>query len=301
MLKDKIGKALALDPDYIEIISKRNNKYTRYHIDKKGGGKREILHPSKELKVLQRWLIYNIFNNFEESEFSYAYSKGDSIRKNALVHTQSKYILHSDIKNFFPSIKREMISHFFDNNAEIVKNLGLSEADIKVIMDICLYNGEYLVVGSVASPKIANLIMRDFDNELFTQISHKGTFKYTRYADDITISSGEYIPEELVNIIRETLEKFGFCMNEHKTYFSSKKRRRQVTGVVIDNNDEIISIGNKKYKAFQRNLYEFLIKGKGDASYLRGYLSYIKSINKNQYLQLKRTYEQYDKEGKIFY
>ena len=301
MLKDKIGKALALDPDYIEIISKRNNKYTRYYIDKKSGGKREILHPSKELKVLQRWLVYNIFNNFQESKFSYAYSKGDSIRKNALAHKQSKYILHSDIKNFFPSINREMLDHFFNSNTEIVKNLRLSEADLKLIMDICLYRGRYLVVGSVASPRIANLIMKDFDNELFAQISDRGTFKYTRYADDITISSGEYIPEELVNIIRATLEKFGFCMNEHKTYFSSKKKRRQVTGVVIDNNDEIISIGNKKYKAFQRNLYEFLIKGKGDASYLRGYLSYIKSINKNQYLQLKRTYEQYDKEGKIFY
>lgn len=300
MLRDLIGKSLGIDPGYIENITERNDKYKRYYINKKGGGRRYILQPSKELKVIQSWMVKNIFTEFPISRYSYAYSKHDSILNNAQAHYGSRYILHSDIESFFPSIDEYKLRWFFNKNSTIINRLGLNPDDIDLILKICLYKGSYLVIGSPASPIISNIFMYDFDNELVQLLEGKGKYIYTRYADDITISSLNYIPCELIKDIQKLMEKYGFKINLKKTYFSSKKDCRRITGIVIDNNCEKMSIGNRRYKEFERAIYNYLIKKQGNREYLLGYLNFIKSINLSQYNQLRRIYVKYDKKAEIF-
>lgn len=296
-LSERIGKSLRIDPQYIEIISKRNNLYAKYSINKKNGGKRKILQPSAELKLLQKWLVINVFNNIPISRYSYAYSKGNSIKKNAQLHRYSRYILHTDIVNFFPTIDRQMVLKVLNENAHC---LNLSNQDINLILDICLFKGRCLVVGSVASPRLANIVMYNFDNELNQQLSKVDNFKFSRYADDIVISSMKYIDKEIVDIIEKTMVSYGFTMNKNKTYFMSKKNKRHITGVVIDNNRNRLSIGNKKYKEFERVLYKLLVKRDGDLESIRGYLAHIKEINEEQYKQLEVIYSRYDNEKILF-
>lgn len=299
-LSGQIAKSIRIDADYVEDIAKRNYLYAKYYIDKKGGGKREILQPSKELKVVQHWLLRHILSKFPVSEYSYAYSKGDSVKKNALVHQESRYMLHADIKNFFPSITRKMLTDYFAANQKIVNDLKLQKEDIDFILDICLYRGEYLVIGSVASPRISNMIMYKFDMELKEELDKITQLIYTRYADDIVISSKNYIDGEVVNIVAHLMEKNGFTINHKKTHFMNKKHRRQVTGVVIDNNLNKLSIGNAKYKMIKRCLYQYLVKGEGNPEYIKGYLAYIKELNVEQYNQIEQIYKKYDKSGQIF-
>lgn len=299
-LCEMMTRDLGIDPDYIMFCSKRNNLYAKYYIPKKNGGKREILQPSKELKVLQRWLVRNIFSYFPISEFSTAYSKGNSVRKNALLHQNSGYILHTDIKAFFPSIKREMLLDFFEKNKAIVDKIGLTAEDIQLILNICLYKGQYLVVGSVASPCIANIYMYEFDSSLYQKLSNIGKFNYTRYADDIIISSGKYIPKELIGLVENELSNLHLQLNDKKTYFMNKSNKRQITGVVMDNNKNRLSIGNKKYKLLKREMYNYFVKSEGDLGHIKGYLSYVRGINFEQYEQLERIYKRYDKKNEVF-
>lgn len=299
-LSDKMGNCLGIDSNYIKICSKRNNLYAKYYIPKKNGERREILQPSKELKVLQRWLVRNIFNEFPVSEFSSAYSKGNSVKRNAMQHKESNYICHTDIKDFFPSITRETMKRFFDENRDKINALELYEEDLELIMDICLYKGEKLVVGSVASPKIANIIMYKFDKELDEELSKIGNFIYTRYADDIVISSKKFIDKKVLNVIDTEMQKHGFRMNRKKTYFMNKSCKRKITGVVIDNNCSKLTIGNSKYKEIQREIYNFLIKGEGSIGHIKGYLAYMKDISNEQYMQLERIYKEYDRKHLLF-
>ena len=234
------------------------------------------------------------------SEYSYAYRKGDSVVKNADRHKNSKYLLHTDIINFFPSITRRMLIYYFVKNINIVRKLELTKDDIRFVLDVCLYKGKYLVVGSVASPTIANMVMYEFDNQLMNKLDEKGRFYYTRYADDIIVSSEKYINDDIINLIEDMMKKYDFNINRKKTYYMNKKCRRQVTGVVIDNNTNILTIGNRKYKLFERTLYKYLIKGDGDLEYIKGYLAYIKGVNNDQYDQLRKIYIKYDKDRKIF-
>lgn len=301
MLCKKIAEDLHIDEDYIRIISRRNDLYIKYVIKKKNNsGNRIIFHPSRELKVLQKWILNNLLKSFPISEFSSAYSKGDSIKKNAMKHKGSNFIFHTDIKNFFPSITREMLLDFFKENDDITKELKLSKKDIDLILDICLYRGMNLTIGSVASPRIANIFMHDFDISLNEGISKFGNLVYTRYADDIIISSKNYIDNEIVKVVDRELNKVNLIRNPDKTYFMSKQHKRQVTGVVIDNNSNKITVGNKKYKEFQRKIYNFLVKGEGDISRILGYLSFIEDLNKEQYEQLKTIYSKYDKYKQLF-
>ena len=63
-LSERIAKGIGIDESYVIIIASRNNLYAKYYIPKKNGRYRLILQPSKELKVLQHWLLRNIFAYF---------------------------------------------------------------------------------------------------------------------------------------------------------------------------------------------------------------------------------------------
>lgn len=295
-----MAEKLSVDKNYILLCSKRNNLYAKYWVKNHNGKPREVLQPSKELKALQYWLNYNLFDKFPVSRYSSAYEKGCSISRNASIHKGSNYVLHTDITKFFPSIDRDMMRAWMLKNKPILDDLEIDSEDIEVILDIVLYRGKSLVIGSVASPRIANRIMYDFDNELFELINSKGRYIYTRYADDIVISSKKYIPPEIADDIQKMLEKYQFVTNEKKTYFMNRRCKRQITGIVLDNNSESITIGSHKYKELKRRLYEFLVKNKGDEEKIKGYLAYVKDVNTEQYQRLKDIYVKYDKEHRLF-
>lgn len=263
------------------------------------GKKRKILQPSKELKVLQYWLVKNIFNNFPISKYSMAYQKGCSVKKNADYHKNSKYVLHTDIVNFFESITRETISCFFQKNKDIIDKFQLSPEEIKLIMDLVLYKGNNLVVGSVASPIISNCVMYEFDMRLGELLENK-KMKYTRYADDIIVSSNQFIDDSIIDDITHLLEEYGFKINTGKTYFMSKHKKREITGIVIDNNNNSLSLGTKKYSRLKRDIYNYLVKNKGSVGKIKGMLSYLKDINIDRYKALEKIYIKYDKKNELF-
>lgn len=298
-LIEEISKDLNIDKEYLKNIAKRNNLYKKYYIPK-NKKRRLIMQPTRELKVVQYWLCKNVFSNFEKSKYSRAYEKGCSIQKNAKEHSESNYILHMDIEKFFPSIDRKMVLGLFNDNPNVVNNLKLSNSDIVYILDIVLYKGSNLVIGSVASPLISNLVMYNFDNEVNNLLTQNGEYVYTRYADDIVVSSKNYIPKEIVANIENIMMKFGFVSNKEKTYFMNKSTKRQVTGVVIDNNSGKITIGTERYRKIKSQIYKYLVKNEGDVDKVRGYLAFVESINKKQYKQLKNIYLRYDKENKLF-
>lgn len=288
-----MSKELNLDTDYITKLSKNNSSYKMYVIPKKHGS-RIIYHPSKDLKLLQYWLVNRIFKKFPISKYSTAYSKGNSIKKNALMHKNSNYILHLDIEHFFESIT----SYHIDKLLNKINNLD--DNDKTLIKDIILFNGKYLVIGSVASPIVANCVMYDIDLKIFNNCIKNTDLIYTRYADDIIISSKSYINKEIINEISSILQDNNLKLNTKKTYFMNKKGKRYVTGITIDNNTNKLSLGHKQYRTIKNMIYNFLVKQIGNKDQILGYLSFIKDIDENKYNSLRSTYLKYDKSNSLF-
>ena len=289
-----MSKDLNLDIDFIKSIANKNNLYKKFKIKKRNGKDRIIYHPSKELKLLQYWLVRNIFSKFPISKYSTAFSKGNSIKKNALIHRNSNYILHMDIKNFFESIKYFHIDSLLDKISEI------DNEDRNLIKNIVLYEGENLVVGSVSAPIIANCLMYEIDLDIYNTCVKDRDLIYTRYADDIIISSKNYIDKNIVDDIKLLLEKRQFEINDKKTFFMNRKGRRTITGITIDNNNNNLSLGSKRYKKIKNMIYKYLLKNEGNKEILLGYLAYIKDIDENKYKKIKENYKVYDKNNELF-
>ena len=296
---DKIASDFKLDNAYILRIVLRSGFYYRdFKIPKHNGGTRDLSQPSPELKALQYWVLNNILNKIEVSDASYAYKKGDSIKKNAELHSKSRFIFHTDIHNFFPSITTSHLNSVLFNRRDVFEDLGICdiEKSISYVDKICFRNGT-LCIGAVSSPAISNIIMYSFDN-LLLEYCKRNHYIYSRYADDIYISSNKYIDKDVVCFVRQKLKDCGFQINNSKTRFYSPKYQRRVTGVIITDKSQI-SIGTERRTKIKKMIYNKLIYNQGNPNEIIGYLSFLKDIEPNTYNRFIIKYSKYCKEDII--
>ena len=295
MIIDKISADLQIPVWYILEILGSNRNYKIYNIKKKNGGERRICHPSKQLKMLQYWIVNNVLPYFPVSTSSTAYEKKCSAVTNARMHSSNNFIFHSDICNFFESITSNHLLQIFDKHLPSEYEL----ADKRILCDIVLWKG-ILPVGSVTSPRLANAVMYNFDERISARLHQAYNAMYTRYADDIVVSSKDYIPIEIINIFDMELERDGFSQNHKKIYFCSKSSKRQITGIVIDNNRGETTLGSQKLNELKGKIYKYNQYKIGDKDKLCGELSYLNSINHRQYQMMKRKYSLSDPSLTLF-
>ena len=287
-----IAKDLGLDENYIsKIISRSSYYYRDYFISKKNGGRRLISQASPELKTLQYWVVENILRKLPVSKAASAYNKGSSIKSNALIHSQSKHILHLDVEKFFPSITSIILKDILRSHKGIVEVLNVElETTIETIFKICFRDGR-LCIGTVSSPIISNIVMYDFDQKLLS-FCKANKYKYSRYADDMYISSNNYINEDVVDYVSAELKNMGFKLNKAKTRFYSSKYRRKVTGLVITT-DFKASIGTARRNEIKKMVYDKLIHNTGNPEQILGYLSFLKDIEPDTYNNIIVKYSRY--------
>ena len=105
-INKRIESELLLPPSFVyDALLNAHNHVKQWKIKKRSGGFRVVQQPAHNLKVIQHWLIVNVFDHCEIGAASYAFLKGKSIRDNALAHSKNKYFVKLDLKNFFPSLR----------------------------------------------------------------------------------------------------------------------------------------------------------------------------------------------------
>lgn len=236
---------LGIEPKdlYILTVVSEEYNYKKVFIPKKRGGKREINIPSAVLKYVQRWILDNILANMHYSEHSMGFKTGTSIVKNAIPHLNKKCVLNLDIQDFFPSIT-------YDDVFAIFAYYGYTRELATLFAKICTYDG-VLPQGAPTSPALANLRCLKLDKRVSTYCDTFGG-EYTRYADDITISSNKDLKRIKQKVIR-IIEDEGFLINEDKTRIRYQHQKQQVTGLIVNSNSLTIP---KHYKRrLQQEIY----------------------------------------------
>ena len=291
-LIDKISADLKMDSAYLSGIVARSCFYYRdYSIPKKSGGKRRVAQASPELKTLQYWVLQNILKGLPVSKAAFAYNKGDSIKKHALYHKNSRFLLHADIHNFFPSVHLAHLEPVLRNSSLLTDEMGLdSEESIEIIGKIC-FRRDCLCIGTVSSPAISNIIMYPFDLAAEEYCESKG-YLYSRYADDIYFSSDSHIPSEAVDFLSSELSKYEFQLNRSKTGFYSSKYRRKVTGLILTD-DGKVSVGSEMRSNIKKMVYQKLVHGEGVPEQILGYLSFLKDVEPDTYNNIIIKYSRY--------
>ena len=256
---NRIALDLKLDKSYLARIASRSAFYYRdFKIKKRNGGERYLAQPSPELKTLQYWVLNNVLNKIPVSKAACAYKKGNSIKKHAQLHSKSRFVFHADICDFFPSIHSSHLNDILRIHKNIFDDLDLDlESTILDIKKIC-FRKDALCIGAVSSPAISNIIMSSFDSALLDYCKAKN-YIYSRYADDIYISSNTYIDKSIVDFLRLELDRKGFKINYSKTRFYSPKYRRKITGIFLTEKSQI-SIGTERRTKIKKMVYDKLIK-----------------------------------------
>jgi len=281
--------------DLVEYVISAPHRYKEYTIPKRNGrGLREIAQPAKELKVLQRVVLDEYFSDLPIHSAAMAYREGIGIKDNAEKHSPNQYLLKMDFSDFFPSIKSE------DFLAHVRKHKGVVKIEDKFAIKKLFFwvkkgsSVHKLSIGAPSSPFISNTLMFDFDCALDDLCKNEGV-TYTRYADDITLTTNKAgvlfkFPSIVENIL-EQIEYPRLTVNTKKTVFSSKKSNRHVTGLVLAN-DNSVSLGRERKRYIKSLVYKFSSSGmpSADILHLKGLLSFAKHVEPKFYDSLVKKY-----------
>lgn len=294
MIIDRIARETGVTPAIIEtIINTASRRYKTYRIRKRTEGFREINHPTPVIKFLQRWIVRNFISHLPVHPSVMSYREGVGVSKNAKMHVAQNYLLKMDFQNFFPSIKGGDVRNLILANIRNPSFVELNEQDVDVIVKIACKNNE-LTIGAPSSPSISNAVLYGFDEFISNESASRGIV-YSRYADDISFSTNvPNLLSEIHGMVKKRLEEQKspcLTINSEKTAFTSRKHRRSVSGLILTS-EKKISIGRDKKREVKALCHQFR---KGDlpaekASYLRGYLSYVNSVEPSFIESLRRKF-----------
>jgi len=295
-----MSKGTGLTPfEVLKIGKSAYYRYKTYKIPKRAEGEfRTIAHPAKEVKILQRWIIENILSDLPVHKCASGYVKGASIKKNALIHANNTYMLKLDFTGFFPSItSNDFIQHFKKYKPDYLSFETISFVSKILFWKETKESGLSLSIGAPSSPLISNTIMYDFDNAV-DDYCKKNSMRYSRYADDICISSCNKNTYEAYCHVKQILSNIAYPrlnLNESKTLFISKATKRKITGIVINNRNQI-SLGRDRKRLISAMVHHSLIHklSDEDINKLEGLLSFAKDVEPQFYDKLVAKYGERD-------
>lgn len=292
------------------VLIATDDKSTLYHsfkIPKRSGGLRQIDAPLDDLMQALRELKFifekKLFASYHTCAFAYVRGRStiDAVKRHQ--RNNSKWFLKLDYHNFFgsttPEFVMSMLNQIFPYN-ELLKSQRGKDA-LEKALSLCFLNGG-LPQGTPISPTITNLMMIPIDHSIAKYArEHSPHLTYTRYADDILLSSDlKFSWNNVQNDIIEIVNKFNapFSLNTAKTRFGSSAGRNWNLGVML-NKDNQITVGHNKKKVFKAMLFQFCSDYKNgnpwsvdDVQHLQGLKSYYEMVEGNTIKEIIKTYSQ---------
>ena len=214
------------------------NLYVQFSIPKGNGDTRTISAPVKAWREVQRKLANVLSEIYEPKVCAYGFIKERNHIANAEKHAHRQLILNIDLKDFFNQIHFGRICGMLINKPYSIGR----EAAITIAQIACL-NGQ-LPQGAPTSPILSNMICVPLDNAMMS-LAKGQQFLYTRYADDITLSTYKktfdhsivYMDSGRIEIgdkLRTIFEKQSFQINPQKIFLCERSNRQEVTGLTVN-------------------------------------------------------------------
>jgi RNA-directed DNA polymerase len=267
LMKDRSHIAELLDIDIKTLIYHlyrvpEDKKYKTFEIPKSLGGTRTISAPITTIKIIQKKLNQVLQCMYKPRGSVHSYMHDRNIVTNAEQHLKRTLLLNIDLKDFFPSIHIGRIIGLFKH-----RPYNCTEVVAKTLAQLCCFRGT-LPQGAPTSPILSNMICLTMDKEI-EQLARKHDCIYTRYADDISISTMENdfpnaiakynqhgqleVGEELQNIIRTN----SFEINREKVRIRNPDERQLVTGIVTNEFPNVRREYVRKIRAMLHALEKF--------------------------------------------
>lgn len=237
-----LALVLGISPKLVSHMAKFPQKYYRtFQIPKGNGSFRNITAPRVFLKTVQRYILDCILSQVPLPESVVGFRRGYNCKSGAKQHIGKHFLWNIDIKDFFPSITKPMVERMFSS-------LGYPEAGSHFMTDLCCLN-DRLPQGAPTSPAISNIIFSPLDISL-SKLAHSYQIIYSRYADDLSFSGDNLIPEGFRKNVTALLSQSGFTLQETKSRLMGPAVRREVTGLTINTQVSIPRVKRRNLRAF---------------------------------------------------
>jgi len=266
---------------------------------------RTIYRTSKKFKKYLRFIDKVILRHLDKNEqVVHSYLKEKSVLTAVKAHASSKCFFLTDIKDFFTSVKTQNVLYLLTRDKLRIPITDF-ERYIETIANFTTFSGS-IPVGFPTSPSLSNSFLLEFDAALEKYCCEHG-FIYTRYSDDIIISSKSFEGfDKLENVVQTMLHNSAskdLFLNTKKTRVTQIGNKVKILGLVITL-DGSVTI-DSKYKKTLESLLHFYINDKdkykdllektlhGKEHSLFGLLHYVKSIDQAYLEKLQRKYGAY--------
>lgn len=249
---------------YYSFHADKAGLYSSFPLARKYGGHRKIEVPSATLRYLQRLVHESLSRIYRPHQAVHGFVEGKSVLSNAECHLSSRYVVTLDLESFFASITGQRVQKRLE-----AEPYGLSSKVANAIVSLATNPVGALPQGSPSSPIISNIIASQLDSDLSAFVSPYRC-RYTRYADDITISTRRetlspqiarypstqgtgqaVLGDRIVGIVTNN----GFNVNHRKTRVRSHWTRQMCTGLVV--NGDRVSVRRSYVRGLRSLIYSW--------------------------------------------
>lgn len=225
-----LSRMLGHDPArLLALASAADSSYRAVQILKPNGKVRECWDASPELKSAQARIVQMIFRHVVYPSYLMGGLPGRDHVRNAAQHADARVLVGLDIKSFFPSttagLVLDMFLHLFHFPPEVAR----------LLTQLTTRAGQ-LPQGAKTSSYISNLVFYKAEPRLESRLRARG-FRYTRFIDDITVSSKRDLENEdvqrVIQLVLGMLRRHGYHVARKKLVVERAGQRRTVTKLVV--------------------------------------------------------------------
>jgi hypothetical protein len=270
------------------VVSDERLRHYRYvHLPRPAGPSRVIEQPKPRLKALQRRILHEVLDWIPVHEAAHGFVRGRSARTHALPHTGRRVVVRLDLEDFFAAVAAARVYGIF-------RSAGYPEAVAHTLTGLCTnavplsasvpehfrlsrrLATPHLPQGAPTSPALANLAAFSLDRRLTGLAAAVGA-RYTRYADDLVLSSDRRLrtPQAM---IAEIAADEGFRVDAAETRVMGRGARQTVTGVVVNAH---ANVPREEYDRLKAILHRARLDGPAglDPAHLLGRIAWVESLN----------------------
>ena len=253
------------------------------------------------------------------SDLEYIWQLSEKIKKEKKLESESEYLVGIIIQVLIKKDRKNKKKEGKIVIANIIASLCCTEMEVERKNEA----GEWekvkrnvLPQGAPTSPVISNIVCQRMDYKL-SGVAKRFGLNYSRYADDITFSSmhNAYQPEsDFLKELHRIVAEQGFHIKESKTRLQKDGYRKEVTGLLVNEN---VNVQKRYIKQLRMWLYYWeaygyeranrvflqqyltdkanVVKGKPDmVNVISGKLDYLKMVKgegNDLYLKLKGRFD----------
>lgn len=214
-----------------------DSNYKVFSIKKPNGEPRWIETPNDSLNCVHT-RIASLLVRIKQPGFVHSGVKGRSNITNAKAHLGDHPVLTMDLRNFYPSVTKKSIYHFFHQTMQVSPDVA------GILAELCTYK-DHIPTGSRISMPLSFWA----NNKMYTDIyklCHNRGVKMSVYVDDLTFS-GKLANSRLEKDVSLIVSGAGLIVHPEKTRLFRRDEPKLITGVVVKGSD--LRVRNKHHKA----------------------------------------------------